>query len=149
MFVAFVCCICLTMRIVEEALAHCGARRVYILPSPPHCLRPLSYAANAIFFFLSFFFFTKNQSFSNSKLLLYSLFFRWTSLCGSSAFIITFMFRIYCWTIALFNVARSLLFLYLIEMCDSMTIIFMSTNISSQCCIITINLLNWITTVLA
>ena len=38
----------LTMRNREEALAHCGARRVYILQSPPHCLHPPSHAANAI-----------------------------------------------------------------------------------------------------
>ena len=38
----------LTMRNREEALAHCRARRVYILQSPPHCLHPPSHAANAI-----------------------------------------------------------------------------------------------------
>ena len=38
----------LTMRNREEALAHCRARRVYILQSPPHCLHPPAHAANAI-----------------------------------------------------------------------------------------------------
>ena len=52
----FCCCICLTMRNVKEALAHCRARSVYILPlSLSHCLHPLSYAANAIFCFSPFF----------------------------------------------------------------------------------------------
>ena len=144
-FVVFFCCICLTMRNVKEALAHCRARSVYILPlSLSHCLHPLSYAANAIFFFSLF-----------CLLLLLvkgavvSFFIRWTSLCGSSAPVLkvyvnnSLLNYLFC--------SPKLFVELLLEMCIPMHDCYVheSTNISSQCCIITINLLNWITTVLA
>ena len=136
----------LTMRNREEALAHCRARSVYILPlSLSHCLHPLSYAANAIFCFSPFF----------CLLLLLvkgavvSLLIRWTSLCGSSASVLkvyvnnSLLNYLFC--------SPKLFVELLLEMCIPMHDCYVheSTNISSQCCIITINLLNWITTVLA
>ena len=84
--------------------------------------------ANVIFFFSLFSLHTKK---SNSKLMLLFFSIKRTSLCGSSAFILSFIFSIYCWTtfFALLNVAQSLLFLSLIEMCKSMTTIFMRVQI--------------------
>ena len=78
-----------------------------------------------------------------------SLLIRWTSLCGSSASVLkvyvnnSLLNYLFC--------SPKLFVELLLEMCIPMHDCYVheSTNISSQCCIITINLLNWITTVLA
>ena len=78
-----------------------------------------------------------------------SLLIRWTSLCGSSAPVLkvyvnnSLLNYLFC--------SPKLFVELLLEMCIPMHDCYVheSTNISSQCCIITINLLNWITTVLA
>ena len=103
----------LTMRNREEALAHCRARRVYILQSPPHCLHPPSHAANAISSFYNSYSFFRSSQFSCKILVIY-----WR-LIVLFCFAFQSCFR---------NISRSGLFPYIQLKCERWTALYIHEN---------------------